>query len=139
VSNRLEKFRAETESWLADNGITYDELILLDLPGKAERLKVTHYGKFKGEVFRSTPRSIFIESSDQQSHEVAFFSGKPCISIESMRMIRPDGLTLPQIAVAGHRLSTRIKRRLYRMLRQRREPSTATRTLSSGLRSISLL
>ena len=117
VSNRLEKYRAPTESWLKRNGITYDELVMLDLPAPAERQKIVHYGKFKGEVFRSRLRSLFIESSDQQAHEVAFFSGKPCISVETMRMIRPDGLTLAQLAVARHRLSTRIKRRLFRMLR----------------------
>ena len=54
VTSRLEKYRAETEAWLASQGIAYDRLVMLDLPSKQERQRLGAHGRFKAEFYRSS-------------------------------------------------------------------------------------
>ena len=62
VSSRLEKYRSQTEEWLARHQIIYDQLVLLDLPSAKERREKGNHGQFKGSVFRKSDASLFIES-----------------------------------------------------------------------------
>lgn len=39
VTSRLEKYRPETERWLAENGVKYEKLYMLDLPSREERIR----------------------------------------------------------------------------------------------------
>ena len=50
VTSRLEKYRPQTEAWLAARGIEYDELVMLDLPSKEERQRLAAHGRFKSNV-----------------------------------------------------------------------------------------
>lgn len=89
VTSRLEKYRAQTEDWLARQGIEYDELVMLDLPSKAERQRLAAHGRFKAEVYRSSDAILFIESEHAQAANIARISGKPVLSIERQEMITP--------------------------------------------------
>ena len=82
VTSRLEKYRKETEEWLSNNHIEYDELIMLDLSSAEERRKLNNHGEFKAEIFKSKKDAcIFIESELKQSEIISNLSGKTCICV----------------------------------------------------------
>jgi uncharacterized HAD superfamily protein/hypoxanthine phosphoribosyltransferase len=90
VTSRLEKYRAETEAWLAANGIAYDELVMLDLPDKATRQRLGVHGSFKAEHYRKSDAIIFIESEARQAEHIARLSGKPVLCLETHRLVTPE-------------------------------------------------
>lgn len=92
VTSRLEKYRPQTEAWLARHGILYDRLVMLDLPSAEERRRLGVHGRYKGEVYRDSKAMIFIESEYAQACEIARVSGKPVLSIEGQRIVTPGGL-----------------------------------------------
>lgn len=94
VSCRLEKYREETEKWLKKNGIKYDNLILMDIDTKEERLKLGNHGKYKGQIYKSSRCThIFIESDDNQAKEIAEISGKACYCTSSGNFYREGIIT----------------------------------------------
>lgn len=97
VTSRLEKYRPQTEAWLAAQGITYDRLIMLDLPSKAERQRLAVHGSFKADVYRKSDAILFIESESDQAEKIARFSGKPVLCIETHELIKPDLLSSPAL------------------------------------------
>lgn len=90
VTSRLERYRPETEAWLAARGIEYGKLWMLDLPTAEERRRLGAHGAFKAQVFASLDAQLFIESEERQAIEIARLSGKPVLSIESHTVIQPD-------------------------------------------------
>ncbi|MGE0451429.1 MAG: phosphoribosyltransferase [Vicinamibacterales bacterium] len=83
VTCRLERYRPETEAWLADHGVKYGQLVMLDLPSKAERLKRRIHASFKAEVYRRTHARLFIESNGAQAAEIAALALRPVFCVES--------------------------------------------------------
>ena len=63
VTNRLEKYREQTEHWLHKHEFQYSELIMLDVPTKEDRIKLKPHARFKAEIYRNKPSYMFIESS----------------------------------------------------------------------------
>src|SRR5690606_2964598 len=61
VTSRLERFRRETEEWLARHGIAYKQLLMLDLPSRKERVRLGAAIPFKAEAYRSTGADLFVE------------------------------------------------------------------------------
>jgi uncharacterized HAD superfamily protein/adenine/guanine phosphoribosyltransferase-like PRPP-binding protein len=91
VSARLEKYRAQTEQWLVEHGITYGKLHLIDLPTAAERQRLGSHGSHKARIYQETNAVLFYESDVKQSQEIARLSGKPVLCIEDMTLYLPDG------------------------------------------------
>jgi uncharacterized HAD superfamily protein/hypoxanthine phosphoribosyltransferase len=89
VTSRLEKYRKETEEWLNRNKVQYEELYMLDLPSKEERLKIEGiHGKFKATIYsKLTDCVLFYESSRKQAIEIANITGKTVFSVESDELI----------------------------------------------------
>jgi len=93
VTNRLEKYRAPTERWLAKHGIVYDSLVMLDLPSKRDRiLSQANHGEHKANVFRKQDCILFIESSHHQALGIVRQSGKSVLSVEKQIMLNPGEL-----------------------------------------------
>ncbi len=91
VTSRLEKYRPETEAWLARHGVEYDRLVMLDLPSAEERRRRGLHGTFKGQVYRDSKAMLFIESEYAQAVEIARISGKPVLAIEGQQIVTGDG------------------------------------------------
>jgi hypothetical protein len=77
VTSRLEKYRAETEEWLKNNGIDYEQLIMLDVPDKATRQRLGLHAKFKAEIYDKIGGQLFIESDDGQAQYINQATNKP--------------------------------------------------------------
>ncbi|WAJ27045.1 phosphoribosyltransferase [Antarcticirhabdus aurantiaca] len=118
VTNRLEKYRGETETWLQASGISYGKLHMLDLPTKEDRISKEVNGAFKADVYRESKAELFIESELRQAIEIAQLSGKPVLCIETHEMVMPHGVTTRYLAEAIRRKGNSSRGKL--MLKMRR-------------------
>lgn len=98
VSARLEKYRALTEDWLGAHKITYGQLHLVDLPSKAERIRLGAHCSHKIRVYRETGAGMFYESDLGQAREIAQGSGKPVLCVGDMTMVMPGASHLTATA-----------------------------------------
>lgn len=87
VTSRLEKYRKETELWLAANNIRYNELVMLDLPNMEARQKANNHGDHKAKAYMSKPYVLFVESEYNQALEINRISKKPVLCTENFEMI----------------------------------------------------
>lgn len=79
VTSRLEKYRKETEQWLAAHGIKYKKLYMLNKTAE-ERRRLGLHASFKASIYKQIKNSnMFIESNPTQAAKIANLSGKPCI------------------------------------------------------------
>ncbi|WP_300699445.1 phosphoribosyltransferase [Bacteroides sp.] len=88
VTSRLEKYRKETEIWLAENNVKYNKLVMLDLPNKEARQRANCHASFKAHEYGSSASyMLFVESSMQQAIEINRLAKKPVMCIETFQMI----------------------------------------------------
>jgi uncharacterized HAD superfamily protein/adenine/guanine phosphoribosyltransferase-like PRPP-binding protein len=87
VTSRLEKYRKETEEWLRNNNIRYNELVMLDMPDMKARQKAGNHAEHKAKTYMSKPYVLFIESDVRQAAEINRISGKPVLCTANFQMI----------------------------------------------------
>ena len=92
VTNRLEKYRMQTEAWLERHGVQYGRLEMLGLPDGEARRRMRPYAGFKANTYRRSDTRLFIESEARQAREIARLSGKPVLSLEGPHMYYPHPL-----------------------------------------------
>lgn len=115
VTSRLEKYRRETETWLASVGIRYKKLFLLDLPDAATRRRVGAHATFKAAIYRQCHDAmLFIESEDEQARKIFELSGLPVLSLGAQSLYRPGKQSPVALARQGRRLTWKAIRRLRR-------------------------
>jgi hypothetical protein len=112
VTARLEKYRPETEAWLARHGIVCETLVMLDLPSDAERRRLRPQARFKAEAYRGDPGSVlFVESESWQAREIARRAGgKAVFDYQTRRLL--DAAAVPAPPGPARRLAGRLARRL---------------------------
>jgi uncharacterized HAD superfamily protein/hypoxanthine phosphoribosyltransferase len=117
VTSRLESCRGATEAWLKRHGIAYGQLIMLDYSDAAARRSLNVHSAHKALVYRKTGAKLFIESDIRQAVEIANFSKKDVLCIDSMQLISPGSLPLGRTSLS---LSTprrgNIARRIVRRI-----------------------
>jgi orotate phosphoribosyltransferase len=91
VTNRLERYRDETETWLAKNGIGYGDLIMRPEQSVQDRREGIPVAQFKAEVYERTNAWLFIESSLPQARQIAEITHRPVFCTEVWRMIYSGG------------------------------------------------
>ena len=89
VTSRLERYRPETERWLADHGIEYDQLVMMDVPDMETRRKQGNHGEYKADVYDSTDAELFIESDPKQAAEIRRRTNRPVYCYETNEMLNP--------------------------------------------------
>jgi orotate phosphoribosyltransferase len=89
VTNRLERYRPETERWLDKHGIRYDNLVMMDLPSKAARQERGNHARHKAEVYDSADAPLFVESDPRQAAAITQRTGRPVFCYETKEMIQP--------------------------------------------------
>ena len=90
VTCRLEKYRAATEAWLREHGISYRELVMMDLPDRQAREASGSHAAFKATAYARSDACLFVESSWAQAQDIARISGKPVISLERQAVAQPS-------------------------------------------------
>lgn len=117
VTSRLEKYRPETEEWLASKGIKYKELYMNDLPSAAERQRLGRYATFKAEVYKSLPDSrLFIESEEWQARDIAKIAGKHALDFTNQTLFDPQVNLASVTEKLKYSLPQKIKNRVNRYL-----------------------
>lgn len=92
VTSRLEKYRQPTVDWLTRQGVAFENLIMLNLPDKESRLASNCHASFKGDFYRSVNADMFVESSLDQSIEIANISKKNVLCVETGEMLQASML-----------------------------------------------
>lgn len=88
VTARLEKYRPETEAWLAEHGVQYGQLLMMDHPTAESRRG--KQASFKAQAYRATEARIFVESDIRLAHNIAQLSGKPAIAFGTSTLYTPS-------------------------------------------------
>jgi len=89
VTCRLEKYREETEQWLAEHGVEYDTLVMMDYPDMEARREAGDHAAYKANVYTETGASLVIESSPHQALEILDRTNKPVYCYETNEMLQP--------------------------------------------------
>ena len=101
VTCRLEKYRAQTEAWLARHGVQYGELVMMNHPSQEARRAAGNHGEYKAEVYTRTGAQMFIESSIRQAVTIADLTDKPVLCMDTREMVlpgvRPGSLVKPKL------------------------------------------
>lgn len=87
VTSRLEKYRKETETWLENNNVKYNKLVMLDLPDMKARQKANNHAAHKANTYKQNQYVLFVESSLQQAIEINKLTKKPVLCTENFEMI----------------------------------------------------
>jgi orotate phosphoribosyltransferase len=86
VACRPEAYRAITEDWLHEHGISYDQLRMMDLPpGRPPQVQA----EFLSEVYKRNDAALFIEHWRPRARAIFRDSGKPVLCTQDWRMLRP--------------------------------------------------
>ena len=109
VTNRPERYRALTESWLKEQDIDYGELIMLSGVSEEEGLPLGGCGGHKAQIYRELDSNLFIESERSQAETIARLAGKPVLCIETHQMYLPDILSVVAAGQQLRQLPTRLK------------------------------
>lgn len=92
VTNRLEKYRPQTEAWLRKHGIDYGKLIMLDLPNQQARRQANCYSTHKAKAYIDSKSALFIESSELQSREISRITGRSVFCVDIRQVVNPNPL-----------------------------------------------
>ncbi|WP_462380960.1 phosphoribosyltransferase family protein [Pseudomonas sp. Marseille-QA0892] len=116
VTSRLEKYRPQTEAWLARHGVQYERLHMIDLPTAAERRRLNMHHKHKAKVYRSDPQAtLFVESEPRQALEIMRAANKPVYCTEDNVMYMP-GMSLGTLQVKLEKKASSLGRKIKRLL-----------------------
>ncbi len=105
VTNRLERYRPETEAWLARHGIRHGGLFMRDLPDAAARRGQGNYGRHKADAYVRTGADLFIESDAWQAVEIADLSGRPVFCTDTRRLVTPGEAPPPRPGRVARRVA----------------------------------
>lgn len=87
VTSRLEKYRTQTETWLAKNGVVYDKLVMLDLPDMKARQKANNHAGHKAKEYQYNHYTLFVESDLAQAIEINRITKKPVFCTQNFEMV----------------------------------------------------
>lgn len=95
VTSRLEKYRAQTEEWLARHKVQYGELRMMQHPDMAARRAARDYARFKSDIYVETGAWLFVESSAPLALQIAALSGRSVFCTETREMLQAGDSTSP--------------------------------------------
>lgn len=126
VTSRREKYRSLTESWLKEQKVDYDQLIMLD-DAINDVMTNKDYGIHKGQVYRETNCFLFIESNREQAIEICNHSKKQVFCTDTHELISPESV-LSMVGIAGNDFKITTKhmvKKIIHMLKQRNKSSSS--------------
>lgn len=101
VTSRLERYRSQTEAWLARHNVKYNHLVMLNSVDAATRRATGMHATFKAAVYRELNAELFIESDYRQALEIANLSGRQVFAVDQRQMVYPS----PRAAIRNAPLS----------------------------------
>jgi len=86
VTNRLEKYRAETEDWLGKHNYRYNNLLMCQHKTARDRQLANRYGEDKAGVYNLTSSKLFIESSIGEAQTIHRLTSRPVYCVDNNTM-----------------------------------------------------
>jgi uncharacterized HAD superfamily protein len=86
ITCRIQRWRSVTRQWLRRHGVIVSELIMHPAHSAEARRRQGGYGHWKGNCYRTSPCTLFIESSAAQAPAIARAAGKPVLCLEDKRI-----------------------------------------------------
>lgn len=117
VTTRLEKYRTETEEWLAGHGIDYGKLIMLENISAMDRKLSFNQGAYKAEWYKKTNAVLFFESNYEQAVEISKISCKPVFCVDKRVLIQPDNI-MGHLAALKNDFKITAKRSMKKILKK---------------------
>jgi len=94
VTSRLEKYRGDTEQWLARHGVEYLQLHMLDLPTKADRMAAMKSsggrGGWKAGIAMEVGVELFVESCPKQAAIISRIAQIPAWCTRTQSYVLPS-------------------------------------------------
>jgi len=84
ITSRPEKYRPETEKWLSDNGVKYQNLVMWNT---LTRPSADETAAFKSKAINEAPIKYYLESNIKQAEAIWKSTKKPCLCTDEMKMI----------------------------------------------------
>ena len=112
ITGRPDKYRRQTEAWLARHDIRYGDLKML--PASSGKWRHESSAAFKARTFAEMDSPLFLEGDAGQATEISRLSGKPVLSLEHMHLFKPGALNLAAMRqmVASRQAPARLARTL---------------------------
>jgi len=89
VTSRIEKYRKETEKWLAKHNVMYSKLIMHPASTPELRRQMNDHAIRKAEAYMQIPEgNLFIESDVKQAAQIFKLTQRPVLCIDSMTMFK---------------------------------------------------
>jgi orotate phosphoribosyltransferase len=130
VTSRLERYRRQTETWLAAQGIRYRHLIMHSAETAEQRRLAGDHAFSKARAYRDTGAWLFIESDVRQAQEIARLSRRSVYCTDARTMVYPD---MP-VGAGPRRRHQEVWRMRTRATRFRRRAKRAAKRLLTGAR-----
>ena len=83
VTNRLERYRPQTERWLRQYNVDYGKLIMHPARSKEERIRAGNHAVRKAEIYKDPAYELFIESSERQAKTISKMARKPVLCTDT--------------------------------------------------------
>jgi hypothetical protein len=87
-TNRIERWRDVTKTWLQQHEVRYKHLFMQQYPTAVERRKNSKIFDYKAQHYQSSPCNLFVESHNDQAKMISLLSNKPVLSIQSMQIFK---------------------------------------------------
>ena len=107
VTSRLEKYRAQTEEWLARHKVQYGALRMMQYPDMAARRAARAYARFKRDIYSRPVRGCSWRAMRRSRRRSRSSRGKSVFCTETREMLEPASPPPPPRARPRRRRSPR--------------------------------
>lgn len=111
VTCRLEKYRPETEDWLAKHGIRYQKLVMMDYQDRESREHDRKHAEYKAEIYIQSGKKLFIESNPALAERISNLADRPVLSFTTNSLhYRPASQQLDVLQQKAFHFTRRLRR-----------------------------
>ncbi len=94
VTARPERYREQTEQWLAKHGIDYARLAMRDDTAGDDNGSLEQCARHKADRYQASAARLFIEKERPMAARIAALTGKPVLCLDDGEICRPGALSV---------------------------------------------
>jgi uncharacterized HAD superfamily protein len=90
-TSRIERYRKQTQEWLAKHKVYYEKLIMHPAPTPEARRKMNDHAQRKATTYHKNPHAlIFVESDKNQAEKIFKLTQRPVLCVDTMFMFSKE-------------------------------------------------
>lgn len=95
VTTRPAQYRADTEAWLAEHGVSYGQLHMLEESDASQQKGSDWKAAYKARIYHSDHHAVlYVERRADHAREIVRLSNKPVFCLETNEMLSPGASLL---------------------------------------------